>query len=103
MSKARWKITEEEIKQLFIICDDKEQLLWKSNDWRRKRRIPLWIQWVRSDHALTLNLQNYDMIRMLIEIVRKERSIFIEEFLYNENNDFVHQFIFPLHKVTKKV
>ncbi|WP_407475511.1 lantibiotic dehydratase family protein [Elizabethkingia anophelis] len=102
LSKARWKITEEEIKQLFIICDDKEQLLWKSNDWRRKRRIPLWIQWVRSDHALTLNLQNYDMIRMLIEIVRKERSIFIEEFLYNENNDFVHQFIFPLHKVTKK-
>ncbi|GEN78222.1 hypothetical protein CHA01nite_39620 [Chryseobacterium hagamense] len=94
-SKAQWKIDSNEIPQV----NDREKFLIQFKNWRKKRRIPQWIQWTRNDHALTLNLKNYDMIDMFIQITKKEKSIIVEEFLHNENDDFKREFIFLLYKV----
>lgn len=98
ISKACWKIGEKELYSLKDINHDKLSLLKHSNEWRIKRKIPAWVQWVRNDHTLTLNLENYEMLKLFIQIVTKEKMIFIEEFLYNENDDFKREFIFPMYK-----
>ncbi|MCT2407392.1 lantibiotic dehydratase family protein [Chryseobacterium antibioticum] len=101
LSKASWKMTEKEIKQFSSLINDQEKFLVLMRDWRSKKRIPQWIQWVKSDNKLTINLENYDLLKMFIDSVQYEKSIIIEEFLYNENDDFKHEFIFPMHKKDK--
>ncbi|ANF50069.1 hypothetical protein A0O34_05895 [Chryseobacterium glaciei] len=101
ISKACWKINEKEFEKLNRIKDDKLELRKQSNEWRQKRKIPAWIQWVRNDNALTLNLENYEMLKLFIQIVSKEKVILVEEFLYNENDNFKREFIFPMYKEKK--
>lgn len=102
LSKAWWKITEKEIAQSSIFesyeADNKEELLSELRIWRAKRNIPQWIQWVQSDNKLTINLENYDLAKVFVDTIKNLKSIVIEEFLYNENSDFMHQFIFPMYK-----
>lgn len=98
-SKACWKVNGKEIEKISKIDDDKLKLLKLSNEWRQKRKIPTWVQWVRNDNTLTLNLENYEMLKLFIQIVIKEKVILVEEFLYNENDDFKREFIFPMYKV----
>lgn len=98
LSKARWKITEKDISHLELLSSDKEDFLLKLRNWRNKRKIPAWIQWAKFDNTLTMNLENYDMTQLFIQAVKSEQSIIIEEFLYNENDDFKREFIFPMYK-----
>ncbi|UCA58268.1 lantibiotic dehydratase family protein [Chryseobacterium rhizoplanae] len=99
LSKARWKITEKDISSLDLLNLDKEDFLLKLRNWRKKRKIPAWIQWAKFDNTLTMNLENYDMAELFMQTVKSEKSIIIEEFLYNENDDFKREFIFPMYKV----
>jgi lantibiotic biosynthesis protein len=99
LSKAQWKITHKDLDFLEQLILDKKQLLSKLNDWRNERNIPAWIQWVKSDNKLTINLENLDTVKMFIDSVKSEKSIIIEEFLYNENDDFKREFIFPMYKL----
>jgi len=99
ISKAGWKISRKELQSLKDMSNDKLSLLKESTEWRSKRKIPAWIQWAKHDNTLTLNLENFEMLRLFIQIVTKEKMIFIEEFLYNENDDFKREFIFPMYKV----
>ncbi len=77
---------------------NKSQALTSFTNWRKKRKIPKWIQWVKSDNTLTFNLENYDMIQLFFQILKVQKTITIEEFLYNENDDFKREFIFPMYK-----
>ncbi|WP_313093534.1 lantibiotic dehydratase family protein [Chryseobacterium flavum] len=97
-SKASWKITDKEIIWFLSMINEKERFLSALENWRKSRQIPQWIQWVKSDNRLTVNLENYDLAKMLFNSVAHEELIFIEEFLYNENDDFKREFIFPLYK-----
>jgi len=99
LSKASWKITKKEIKKFLLLISDKDQLLSELKKWRKLKQIPQWVQWVKSDNKLTVNLENYDLIKMFIDSVKNEESIIIEEFLYNENDDFKREFIFPMYKL----
>lgn len=101
LSKARWKVTEKDISSLELLSSDKEDFLLELKNWRSKRKIPAWIQWVKFDNTLTMNLENYDMAELFIQAVRNEKSIIIEEFLYNENDDFKREFIFPMYREKK--
>ncbi|WNI34774.1 lantibiotic dehydratase family protein [Chryseobacterium sp. SG20098] len=101
LSKARWKVTEKDISSLELLSSDKEDFLLELKNWRSKRKIPAWIQWVKFDNTLTMNLENYDMAKLFIQAVRNEKSIIIEEFLYNENDDFKREFIFPMYREKK--
>lgn len=100
LSKAQWRIINKEIYALEQLISDKKQFLSQLKDWRNERKIPAWIHWVKSDNKLTVNLENIDMVKMFIDSVKSERSIIIEEFLYNENDDFKREFIFPMYKIT---
>jgi hypothetical protein len=98
LSKAQWKINEKDIAELEMSAD-KNQTLTIFKNWREKRKIPQWIQWVKSDNTLTFNLENYDMIQLFFQILKVQKTIIIEEFLYNENDDFKREFIFPMYKI----
>ncbi|SHE81777.1 lantibiotic dehydratase family protein [Chryseobacterium takakiae] len=99
LSKASWKITDKEIKKFSLLLNDKDQIFSELEKWRKLKLIPQWIQWVKSDNKLTVNLENYDLVKMFIDSVKSEESIIIEEFLYNENDDFKREFIFPMYKI----
>jgi len=98
LSKARWKINKKDIAVLEM-SSDKDQTLKTIKNWREKRKIPQWIQWVKSDNTLTFNLENYDMVQLFFQTLKTEKLIIIEEFLYNEHDDFKREFIFPMYKV----
>ncbi|CAA7196335.1 lantibiotic dehydratase family protein [Chryseobacterium potabilaquae] len=54
LSKAWWKISEKGIMHVLMlaqndIINNKEQILAELRNWRNKRQIPQWIQWVQSD------------------------------------------------------
>lgn len=98
LSKAQWKIKEKDIASLELLKDNKEMLLSELQNWRIKRKIPGWIQWTKSDNTLPLNLTNYDMAKLFIQTIKSEKSITIEEFLYHENDDFRHEFVFSMYK-----
>ncbi|MBT2621270.1 lantibiotic dehydratase family protein [Chryseobacterium sp. ISL-6] len=108
LSKAWWKISEKEIMHVLMlaqndIINNKEQILAELRIWRNKRQIPQWIQWVQLDNKLTINLENYDLVQLFIDAVKKKKSIMIEEFIYNDNSDFMHQFIFSMYNKEKEV
>lgn len=98
LSKAWWRITEKELESFSAIINHKEKLLSSIKTWREKRKIPQWIQWVKSDNTVTMNLENYDMAILFIQTVKNEKSITIKEFLYNENDNFTREFIFSMYK-----
>lgn len=98
LSKARWKITEKDILHLSPLLSDKNHFLSELKKLRTRMKIPAWIQWAQFDNMLTLNLENYDMAQMFIHIVKSEKSLTIEEFLYHESNDHKREFIFSLYK-----
>ncbi|REC60151.1 lantibiotic dehydratase [Chryseobacterium pennae] len=98
LSKASWKITDKEIKKFLLLINNKDQLFTELGNWRKLKQIPQWIQWVKSDNKLTVNLENCDLVKMFIDSVKNEEFIIIEEFLYNENGDFKHELIFPMYK-----
>lgn len=99
LSKASWKITREVIINFLLLINNKDELFLELQNWRKVNQIPQWIQWVKSDNKLTINLENYDLVKMFIDAVKHEKSIIIEEFLFNENDDFKREFIFPMYKV----
>lgn len=99
LSKAQWKIAEKDIPSFDL--QDREYFLIQLEDWRIKRKIPSWIQWVSFDNTLTMNLENYDMAKLFIETIKIKKSIIIEEFLFNRNDDYKHEFIFPMYKNRK--
>ncbi len=98
LSKAHWNLTEKDIELLAATVNYKDRFLNEVKTWRKKKQIPQWIQWTKSDNTLPLNLENYDMAKLLIQIIKSEHSITVEEFLYNENDDFRREFIFPMFK-----
>jgi hypothetical protein len=99
LSKAQWKLNEKDQDFLIGVISDEKHFISEIRKWRNERKIPEWIQWVKSDNKLTINLENYDLVKMFIDAVKHEKSIIIEEFLFNENDDFKREFIFPMYKV----
>lgn len=98
LSKAKWKIRREDISSLSTFIDDREQLLSALKQWREKRQIPQWVRWVQSDNTLIFNLESYVSSKLFIETILLKGLIIINEFLYNEKEDFAHQFVFSLYK-----
>ncbi|OCA79705.1 hypothetical protein BBH99_05505 [Chryseobacterium contaminans] len=99
LSKACWKIFDKDVTFLEQLMTDKDEFLSELNNWRIKRKIPAWIQWVQADNTLPLNLENYDMAVIFILAVQKKKTIMVEEFLFNENENFKHEFVFPMYKL----
>lgn len=99
LAKASWKISDKDIAFLEHLILDKNLFLSELKNWRDKRKMPVWIQWVEADNTLTLSLENYDMATLFIQTVKKRKTIMVEEFLFHENEDFKHEFVFPMYKL----
>lgn len=99
LSKACWKIFDKDVTFLEQLMIDKDEFLSELKNWRIIRKIPAWIQWVQADNTLPLNLENYDMAVIFIQTVKKKKTIMVEEFLFNENKDFKHEFVFPMYQL----
>jgi len=99
LSKAQWKINENDVQSLISLIQNKEEFSDEIKRWRKKRKLPQWIQWVKSDNTLAINLENYDFAKLFVETVKKEKVVILEEFLWNENDDFTRQFVFPMYKI----
>lgn len=97
LAKAQWQIRNEDINELQF-TDDELQFLSAVKQWREKRKIPQWVQWIQGDNTLTLNLANYEWAKLFIDTIHLKKSIVIEEFLHNEKEDFAYQFVFSLYK-----
>jgi hypothetical protein len=50
---------------------------------------------------LALNLKNYDLLKVFIDTIKNEEYVIIEEFLYNAQDNFKREFIFPMYKDEK--
>lgn len=100
LSKARWKIYSDEMKGFFLLLKNGETELLNERieDFRNIRQIPQWIQLVYGDNTLVINLKNPEMLTMFLSSIKNKKEIIIEEFLCDEEENFVHQFIFPLYK-----
>lgn len=100
LSRARWKIDANEIRSFLLLLKDsnKENTIIQVENWRKKRQIPQWIQWTKLDNTLVINLKNWDLVNLFFLSVKNENKVVAEEFLYNEEENFASQFIFPLYK-----
>lgn len=98
VSKAKWKITHKDSHPMEHLMDNAGKLLAEFGSWRSSHQIPQWVQWVKSDHILPFNLENYDMVKLFLTTVKSEKSIQIEEYLYDRNDEFKREFIFALHR-----
>lgn len=103
LSKARWKINANEIESFLSLLKDsnKENTISQVEYWRKKRQIPQWIQWTKSDNTLVINLKNWDLVNLFFLSVKNENKVVAEEFLCNEDENFTSQFIFPMYKTQR--
>lgn len=102
LSKAKWKITLKEISHFISLMNDKKQLMREIKKWRKKRQIPEWIQWIKSDNTLLINLENSGLVTMFLSSITNEKTVLIEEFLKYEKSDFANQFVFSIYKSSPK-
>lgn len=100
LSKARWKISSEEARKLLLLIENsvKDVTIYEVEKWRKRRKIPQWVQWIKSDLAIIINFKNLDLVTLFANSIKNEAEILIEEFLSNEGENFSNQFIFPLYK-----
>ncbi|MGU3377277.1 lantibiotic dehydratase family protein [Chryseobacterium sp. M5A1_1a] len=98
LEKARWKIRKEDVNLLLSETENKDLFVSVFKNWRDKRRIPQWVQWIQWDNTLILNLENDDSVQMFMNALQTGKPVIIEEFLHNEKEDFAHQFVFSLYK-----
>lgn len=98
LSKAQWKVHQEEFKFFIFLLDDSLKFKNEIKDWRKKRQIPQWIEWVKHDNKLLINLENEELVTMFLSSIKNEKVIIIQEFLINERDIFTHQYIFSMYK-----
>jgi len=98
LSKAQWKVSDKMLEIVMSMTEDHDRFLPALAEWREKMKIPRWIQMVKLDNTLTLNLENLEMAQLFIQTVKTEKNVILEEFLYDENQSHTHEFIFSLYK-----
>ncbi|MBV8324987.1 lantibiotic dehydratase family protein [Chryseobacterium sp.] len=98
LSKAIWKVYDKELQHLNTLSDNQNALLQGLKEWQKKRNIPNWIKWVISDNKLVINLQNHEMALLFMDIIKRKKTITIEEFLYHKEETFMHEYIFTAYK-----
>lgn len=87
-SPAVWKININEIKSIFS-DENSIVLIEKVSNWRKEKRIPTKCYYRQFDNKLFIDFNNPFIIKMFYELVKKEKYIEIEEFLFDSDDAFV--------------
>ncbi|QZK88978.1 lantibiotic dehydratase family protein [Flavobacterium sp. CHNK8] len=84
LSKAKWVVTADEIS---FLAQQAENVFFEVfTNWRKERQLPQWVNWIQFDNTLLLNFDKELGARLLINAVKKQPKIILEEFLFMENS-----------------
>ncbi|MBF4494634.1 lantibiotic dehydratase family protein [Flavobacterium sp. MR2016-29] len=104
LSKAKWIVKREEIKDFFKMND--KQLSEAFSIWKSNRNIPQYVNWVNGDNTLLFDFETKIGVELFLKSVQNREKITLEEFLFTkksvvqnqEDNDFCNQFILSFYK-----
>lgn len=104
LSKARWLVTKKDLESFSKLDDD--SLFQAFSDWKTKRSITRFSNWVQFDNTLLLDFDKLICVQLFLKSVQNHSKIILEEFLFadasvveNSNNEtFTNQFIFSFYK-----
>ncbi|MBF7092717.1 lantibiotic dehydratase family protein [Flavobacterium sp. ALJ2] len=104
LSKARWMVSKNEINQFLKI--DANRVFEAFTIWKNERDIPRFVNWVKFDNTLLLDLEKEIGIQMFLKSVQNYPKIILEEFLFSGDSivkdvngeGFTNQFILSFYK-----
>lgn len=88
LSLETWKINTEELKYLFLIKDN-NQLVIKSEQWRKKYQLPRYVLLSEGDNELFIDWENALSIRAFFSTIKNKQKISFTEFIYDSENVLV--------------
>lgn len=102
LSRQKWKIKADEIKKAY---EEKN-----ITEWRKKRQLPECIVFPEGDNELFIDFRQDIGIQTLISILKKQKQITVEEFLFeeyksvvkNKDEEFCNEFIISFYKKQQK-
>ncbi|GAA3724367.1 MULTISPECIES: lantibiotic dehydratase family protein [Flavobacterium] len=104
LSKAKWKIKKDEIKNFHKIDESilKEHFL----KWRSERNLPRFVNWINGDNTLLFDFESLISIKLFLNATKSKEEFFLEEFLFvddaavknNLGENFSNQIILSYYK-----
>lgn len=102
LQKARWRVSQESIRNLINSIDTPVKFGKKALDWARKLGLPKYVQYIDGDNKLLIDTENRNSLKFLIFTVRNTKSIELNEFLFGkethivdqQNENYVNEFVF---------
>lgn len=92
LSRARWIIYEEEIKDIKTSSDPKSKLA----DFFKKWNVEKYIVLVQGDNELFLDISNDGYLFLLLDELKNAKIVHLAEWLFPANGDIYEQIIIPL-------
>lgn len=86
LAKARWKITEKEMKALLKGGKETKPCSQDITSWRSKHRIPKLVQLMEGDNSLLIHLEHDNSVQMWLDAVKNKSTFILEEFLFTEES-----------------
>lgn len=102
IKKARWILTEAELLAFTSNSNKIVSLL-------KQRRVPNYFTIVQGDNRLLINRKNQKSLDLMVSILKKYKSVLLEEFLFNSKNcivrdlegkPYTNEIIIPIHHET---
>ncbi|WP_343587328.1 lantibiotic dehydratase family protein [Flavobacterium sp.] len=84
LSKAKWKIKNEEIK--FLDNFESSKLEEEFTNWRNLKNIPRFVNWTNFDNTLLFDFESPICISLFLKSVKNKETFFLEEFLFAEES-----------------
>ena len=86
LSKAQWLLKETEIKAFIIVYNDPEKLMTEISQWRKRYRVPQWVEWIEHDNTLPINLENHTLVHLWLSSIKNKAYCKLKEYLLPESN-----------------
>jgi hypothetical protein len=104
LSKAKWNVTQKEIASFYTKIDSSFVEIF--TNWRLKRNIPRFVNWVHFDNTLLIDFEKEISIQLFLKSTQNNSKITLEEFLFTEESivknkngeDFTNQIILSFYK-----
>lgn len=108
LSKAKWIMDYNELGE-FSKSEFTVEMFNDFSFWKKKKKIPQYVNLVNGDNTLLLDLNVEIGIKLFLKTIKPNSKIVLEEFLFNENsivkdldsNSFANQFILSFYKSNK--
>lgn len=82
ISKAKWRVKKSEIELFYTI--DSKKMLTTFSEWKSSRKLPQYVNWVKSDNTLLLDLEKEIGVKLFLDSVKNLEVIELEEFLFTD-------------------